>query len=68
MCLFYLSLYGCGQIKQLNDFCVVFVSFHRQRCAAIVASPCDCFKCDRVAMVPVTCSFDCHYHERGEVG
>ena len=31
MRLFFLSLYGCGQVIQLNDFVWVFASRHRQR-------------------------------------
>ena len=32
MCLFYLSVYGCGQIIQLNDFVWFSLFLHRQRC------------------------------------
>ena len=47
-----LSLYGCGQIIELNDFYVVF---------AVPSTPV------ATVPVRPTCSFDCRYPGRGAV-
>ena len=59
-----LNLYGRGQIIELNDFVCCSLCLLRQCYATNVASPCDRL-CDRVATVPITCSFDCRYPGRG---